>query len=87
MCASHEPESVVRGSLEVWQMPGNFPARLAQALMVSLDLGQKDLEEETRTVLQHAPTTNAFGKQIPAVDSARRWLKEYEKVAGIKVNL
>jgi hypothetical protein len=76
------PESLVRGSVEAWQMIANLPARLAQALLVSHDLGREDLELRVRKVLDDAPATNVYGKQVAAVESARRWLKEYTKVVG-----
>ncbi|MFI8524584.1 hypothetical protein ACIGB8_09065 [Promicromonospora sukumoe] len=81
------PESLVRGSVEAWQMIANYPARLAQALLIARDLGRDDLDEKVRAAVGEAPATNVYGKQVVAVESVRRWLAEYTRVVGLEVSI
>ncbi|MBL0887598.1 hypothetical protein HGK34_15135 [Myceligenerans sp. I2] len=80
-------DSVYRGSLEVWQLPSNYPSRLAEALVLSRFLARADLERDVLERIHSAPATNMFGKTVSAVQSVRRWLGEYSRDLAIEVDL
>ncbi|GAB3172630.1 hypothetical protein GCM10027059_42420 [Myceligenerans halotolerans] len=80
-------ESVIRGEIEAWQMPSNYPSRLAEALMLSRIIASSELENEVRERIASAPDTNMFGKKVSAITSVRRWLKEYSRDFYIKVDV
>jgi hypothetical protein len=79
--------SVTRGGIEAWQMPSNYPARLAEALILSRILGSSDIEREILDQISNAPDANEYGKLVPAIDSVRRWLDDYSRDIDIKVDI
>lgn len=79
--------SVTRGGLEAWQLPSNYPSRLAGALILSRVLERDDLEREVLDRILDAPDTNMFGESVPAVKSVRRWLDEYTRDLDIRIDI
>jgi hypothetical protein len=80
-------ESVARGSIEAWQLPSNYPSRLAESLILSRVMGRPDIEREVIDRISAAPDANMFGKSVPALVSVRRWLKEYSRDIDISVDI
>ncbi|MEV7034981.1 hypothetical protein AB0N99_32730 [Streptomyces sp. NPDC093272] len=78
-------EGVHRGDFFAWLPLANYPARLVEALILSRDIGDPDLESQILSELQGGPISLSNGRSLEILDTARSWAKDYSTALGFDV--
>jgi hypothetical protein len=78
---------VRRSDFFAWLPMVNYPARLVEALILSRDISDPDLESRIISKLQGEPIRLSNGRSLNILESANNWASEYSRVLGFDISI